>query len=262
MQLSDVLSKHPSQEYRQVDGFLQNKRGTPGQNANVSTGRIALNFFCKSCSDLRTFYSNPHLSCIFVDKHLISIDCVLTCGCGTSLPVWFLVESRNDMTGPAPEVRIIKKNAKLSVNIKNVSRYGEYSMLLDKAELAYQEGLGAGAIVYLRKAFEKATVQAADAMRIKYSRHENGNPKNFKDLLIKVDKQCSIIPTEFSANGYKLFQELSNIIHGEYDEKLSLSKFEPLHRLVTGILDNVRNHKELLAAMAALGWRDGNRNNT
>lgn len=257
MQLSDVLSKHPSKEYRQVDGFLQNKRGAPGQNANVSTGRIALNFFCKNCGDLRTFYSKPHLSCIFVDKRLISIDCVLTCGCGASLPVWFLIESSNDMTGPAPEVRIIKKNARLLGNVKNTSQYGEYSMLLDKAELAYQEGLGAGAIVYLRKAFEKATVQAADAMQIKYSRHENGNPKNFKDLLIKVDKQCSIIPTEFSANGYKLFQELSNIVHSEYDENLSLSKFEPLHRLVTGILDNVRNHKELLAAMAALGWKDG-----
>lgn len=119
MQLPDALSKHPSKEYLQVDGFLQNKRGMTGQNADISMGRIALNFFCKNC--------------------------------GASLPAWFLVESRNDMTGSAPEVRIIKKNARLSGNIKNASRYGEYSMLLDKAELAYQEGLGAGTIVYLRK---------------------------------------------------------------------------------------------------------------
>lgn len=140
----------------------------------------------------------------------------------------------------------------------NASRYGEYSRLLDKAELAYNEGLGAGAIVYLRKVFEKITVQSAKAMQIDYKRHEGGNPKNFKELLLRVDEQCSIIPAEFSANGYKLFQELSNVVHGQYDEDLGLSKFDPLYRLVVGILDNIKNRKELLAAMKALGWDDEN----
>lgn len=260
MRLSDVLSKHPCSEYKQIDGFLQNKKGMAGQKVDISVGSIAINFFCRNCDDLRTFYSKPNLSCIFVNKNVVSIDCVLTCGCGASVPAWFLVESDNDITGPAPEVRIMKKNARLSEHVANTSRYGEYSRLLDKAEQAYNEGLGAGAIVYLRKVFEKITVQTANAMQIEYNQHEGGNPKNFKDLLIKVDKQCSIIPVEFAANGYRLFQELSNVVHGEYDENLGLIKFDPLYRLVIGILDNVKNHEELLAAMVALGWDDVNDN--
>lgn len=81
--------------------------------------------------------------------------------------------------------------------------------------------------------FEKITIQYAEDMNIEYPKHPGGNPKNFKDLLIQVDEQCSIIPTEFSANGYKLFQELSNVVHGEYDENLGLAKFDSLYRLET-----------------------------
>lgn len=260
MQLSDVLSKHPDKEYKQIDGFLINKKGMAGQKVDVSVGSVALNFYCKNCEDMRTFYSKPSLSCIFVNKNIVSIDCMLTCRCGTSVPAWFLVESNNDITGLAPEVRIMKKNARLSEHVTNSPRYGEYSTLLDKAELAYNEGLGAEAIVYLRKVFEKITIQSAEAMNIEYSKHPGGNPRNFKDLLIKVDKQCSIIPAEFSANGYKLFQELSNVVHGEYDENLGLNKFDSLYRLVIGILDNVNNHKEILEATAALGWDNGKTN--
>lgn len=256
MQLSDVLSKHPNKEYKQINGFLINKKGMTGQKVDASVGSVALNFYCKNCEDMRTFYSKPSLSCIFVNKNIVSIDCVLTCRCGTSVPAWFLVESNNDITGPAPEVRIMKKNARLSDHVTNLPKYGEYSVLLDKAELAYNEGLGAGAIVYLRKVFEKITMQSADAMNIEYSKHPDGNPRNFRDLLIKVNEQCSIIPAEFSVNGYKLFQELSDVVHGEYDENLGLNKFEPLYRLVIGILDNVNNHKEILEATTALGWDD------
>ena len=55
-------------------------------------------------------------------------------------------------------------------------------------------------------------------------------------------------------NGYKLFGELSNIVHGDFDEMLGLSKFNPLYRLVIGILENVERKKELRSAMDALGW--------
>ena len=63
-----------------------------------------------------------------------------------------------------------------------------------------------------------------------------------------------------SANKYKLFQELSNVVHGEYDENLGLAKFDSLYRLVIGILDNVNNHKEIIEATTALGWDDENTN--
>lgn len=255
MRLSDVLSKPQSEEYVQVDGFLQNKKGLPGQKVDIDVGKIALNYFCVICSDLRTFYSDKGLSCIFVNKNVISIDCVLRCGCGNSVPVWFLVESKDNITGQSPEIRILKRNVKLSENVKvNTAQFGEFTSLLDKAKQAYSDGLGAGSIVYLRKVFEIITIQTAKAMNIGYRQHEDGNPKNFSDLLKKVDEKCSIIPSEFSANGYQLFKELSNVVHGEYDENLGLIKFEPLYRLIIGILENVKNHNELVEAKRALGW--------
>ena len=250
MRLSGVLSKLSTKEYVQVDSFLQNKKGDVGQCVNISAGKIALNYFCTCCEDVRTFYSKDNLSVIFVNKKLISIDAVVACGCGNAIPVWFLIESKSDITGISPEIRIIKKSEKLinSNKIANL-QYNEFKYLLDKAEQAYNEELGAGAIVYLRKVFEKVTIQSAKAMDIEY---DGGNPKNFQQLLEKVDKKCSIIPKEFSKDGYKLFRELSGVIHGEYDEDLGLMKFESLNRLVIGILENVKNHKEIMDALETL----------
>ena len=79
-------------------------------------------------------------------------------------------------------------------------------------------------------------------------------PKNFTDLLQRVDAQCEIIPKEFAANGHKLFKELSNVVHGDFDEELGLKKFDALYRLTVGILENIRNKKELLEAIESLGW--------
>lgn len=255
MRLSDVLSKPPQNDYTQVDGFVQNKQGKVGQKVDLSVGQVMLNYYCEHCEDLRTFQSQGNLSCIFIDKYLISIDCVLICGCGANVPMWFLLESENDITSQAPKIRILRKSERLSDTVKiNSLRYGDFSTLLNKAEQAYRNGLGAGAIVYLRKIFEKVTIQTANAIGLEYSQYEGGNPKNFSKLLKKVDEQCSIIPREFSSDGYRPFKELSNVVHGEYDENLGLAKFEPLHRLVIGILDNVKNSCELQNAKKALGW--------
>ena len=255
MRLSDVLSKPPKDNYIQIEGFLQNKKGTVGQKVDLSVGEVMLNYYCAHCEDLRTFSSRGKLSCIFVNTRIISIDCVLTCGCGASVQVWFLVESSGEITSQNPQVRIIRRSERLPDTVKiNFTRYGEFSILLDKAEQAYREELGAGAIVYLRKVFEKITIQTANAIGIEYAKYEGGNPKNFSDLLKKVDRQCHIIPKEFSSDGYKLFRELSGVVHGEYDEALGLSKFEPLHRLVIGILENVRISAELEEAKKTLGW--------
>lgn len=160
-----------------------------------------LNYYCVECEDLRTFTSQGNLTCIFVNKQLISIDTVLTCGCGTDAQVWFLVESE-------------KLSDQAAIN---TCKYGDYTMLLNKAEKAYREGLGAGAIVYLRKAFEKITIDTARISGIEYESYPEGNPKNFSKLLRKVDTQCSIIPREFAADGYRLFRELSTVVHGEYE---------------------------------------------
>ncbi|HOT59348.1 MAG TPA: hypothetical protein PK074_11575 [Spirochaetales bacterium] len=234
-----------------------NKKGNTGQQITLSVGEVMLNYFCVQCEDFRTFTSKGKLCCVFVNKHIISIDCILACGCGSNVQAWFLVECEDDICGQAPKVRIIKHSEKLSamVKTKNV-QYGEFSSLLDMAECAYREGLGAGAIVYLRKTFEKITAQTADVMGISYDKHEGGNPKNFRVLLEEVDKKCAIIPKEFSNNGYKLFRELSSIVHGEYNEEQGLKKFEPLRRLVIGTLENVRINRELRNAIKSLGWKE------
>lgn len=255
MRLSDVLSKPPSSEYMQVDSFLVNKKGNTGQQINLSVGQVALNYFCSDCRDLRTFSSKGTLTCIFVNRHIVSIDCVLTCHCGTNVQVWFLVECEDDITSTVPKIRIMKRSQRLSDKVRpNNNQYGEFSVLLDKAEQAYRESLGAGSIVYLRQVFEKVTIQTAELINLEYAKYDNGTPKNFSDLLKKVDEQCSIIPREFSCDRYRLFQELSSIVHGGYNEELGLQKFESLHRLVVGILENMKNSKELTSARKSLGW--------
>ena len=55
---------------------------------------------------------------------------------------------------------------------------------------------------------------------------------------------------------YRLFRELSTVVHGDYDEDLGLRKFEALNRLVIGILENVKNKEELKEAIGALGWEE------
>ena len=255
MRLCGVLSKPPKLSYEPVEGFLTGKKGTIGQKVDLSVGTVCLNYFCEECDDLRTFNSQGTLSCIFVNKNIISIDCVLQCTCGSTVEIWFLVESENDITSLTPKVRILKRSEKLSNTVKlNTSRYGEFDSLLNKAEQAYREELGAGAIVYLRKIFEMVTVQTANSMGIDYPKYEGGNPKNFSALLEKVDAECSIIPTEFSKDGKRLFKELSTVVHGDFDEELGLKKFEPLHRLVIGILENVRIKEQFKDAKKALGW--------
>lgn len=257
MRLGDVLSKPPTQDFLQIEGFLLNKKGNIGQQVSLSVGDVMLNYYCTWCEDIRTFTSKGKLSCVFVNNQIISIDSVLACGCGATVQAWFLVECEDDICGQAPKVRILKRSEKLSNMVKiNGERYGEFTTLLNMAEHAYRENLGAGAIVYLRKAFEKITVQTANAKGITFDKYEGGNPKNFRVLLEEVDRQCEIIPKEFSRNGYKLFRELSGVVHGEYDEELGLSKFEPLYRLVIGILENVRNSNELQNATQSLGWEN------
>lgn len=184
MRLSDVLSKPPKDNYIQIEGFLQNKKGTVGQKVDLSVGEVMLNYYCAHCEDLRTFSSRGKLSCIFVNTRIISIDCVLTCGCGASVQVWFLVESSGEITSQNPQVRIIRRSERLPDTVKiNFTRYGEFSILLDKAEQAYREELGAGAIVYLRKVFEKITIQTANAIVL--------NMRNMREEIQKTFRICS-----------------------------------------------------------------------
>ena len=124
-----------------------------------------------------------------------------------------------------------------------------------RAQIAFEDRLGAGAMIYLRKIFELVTWQSAVAFGIPTTGPQ-GRRKTFKALLREVDTSCQIIPTEFSDNGYTLFSELSEVIHGDSDEAKALSKYEPCRRLVFGVVSNIRNKREIAQAIASLGWNE------
>lgn len=255
MRLSDVLSKPSTDNFIQVEGFLGNRKLGISKQRKINVGKIALNFFCKNCSDDRTFCSDNELFCMGVHDQLVSIDCVLKCPrCESSVQTWFLVECDDEIYLQAPKVRILKRSEKLSdMVLFSEGQYDDFSDLLEKAQRAYRDELGAGSLVYLRKILERITIQTAEVAGIP-TRYPNSRRKPFKRLLEEVDAQKSIIPKEFSSNGYRLFGELSDVVHGEYDEKLGLQKYEALQRLVIGILQNVKNNHELISAIGSLGW--------
>ncbi|WP_196602550.1 hypothetical protein [Pectinatus frisingensis] len=257
MRLSDVLSNPLTNKFEQIEGFLENKKLKYGKQKKITVGKVALTYFCKHCNSDLTFCSNDELYCIGITDKLVSIDCALSCSrCGILVPVWFLIESENENFSLAPKVRILKRTEKLSerVLLKH-GQYGDFSGLLEKAEQAYHDELGAGSIIYLRKILERITIQTAHAAGIA-TQKPNGHSKPFKEVLTKVDEQQSIIPKEFSKDGYRLFGELSDVVHGDYDERMGLHKYKVLRRLVVGVLDNVKNNREIMDAIGKLGWNE------
>lgn len=277
MRLSVVLNKPKIADYKPVDPFIDIDNCndnieeseaedinvlSPGDFVDLDVGEVMLNFFCEECGDQRTFSSTKKLHCLIINDELISIDTSLECpGCKTKIQVWFLIEVRN-MFSAVPQARILKRTDKLSekVTMLTKGRYGDYTVLLEKATRASREGFGAGSIIYLRKVFEQFTSQIAEASDIDttfITKKGEEKRKTFKDLLTEVDNKCSIIPPEFSNNGYNLFGKLSDVIHGEYDEEIALEKFSAFYRLVTGVIDNVKNKNEFKEAMSAIGLNNG-----
>lgn len=255
MRLSDVLSKPVDMKFWQVDRFL-NQKLSYGKSRKITVGKIGLPYYCKHCDDNITFLSYDELYCIGVNDSQISIDCVLKCPrCGREIAVWFLVDSSSDIYGAAPEVRVLKRTEKFNANVQSTKGpYGNFSELLEKAEIAYNHELGAGAIIYLRKIYEDITVQTAAKAGISIAT-TNSRRKPFSEILKDVDAAKSIIPKEFSAKGYKLFSELSNVAHGNtVSDADALRLYKPFRRLVVGILENVKNSDELATIIGSLGW--------
>lgn len=262
MTLSDILSKEPNQEYKQIDYFLVGKKGSVGQKVEISVGKIALNFFCEQCGDMRTFFSLEKLDLIFLNKKNCIVNSLLTCVCKNCIPISFIIECETDITGYAPKVKILKKFIGLQENMHiEQSKYSNFNELLDKAKCAYYMGFGAGAIVYLRKIFEKIIIEIAKENNLEYSQYEGGNPKNFNKLLQSVNDKYKIIPEEFSNEGYKLFKELSTVVHGDYSEETGLEKFNLFYRLIIGILDNMNNKQDFTNIKLKLGWIENNTEN-
>lgn len=287
MRLSSILSDS-SKSHGKVEAFIDSEKYTsleadtnddlifisPGDFIDIQIGRINLPFFSTICKDSIIFASPQKLHCLIINPKLISIDCELKCTdfdaqsskckiCTPYAQAWFLVES-DDIFSNTPNVNLIKQNYKLSDHIRlPIETDDKFSEWLGKAEMAYRERLGAGAIIYLRSAFEKITHEVGLNANVEIYK-PNGRTKPFDQVLKAVDAQCSIIPTFYSRNGYELFSKLSEIAHGNSDEATALKEYESLRRLVIGIIENVRkkneeieSNKQIQKALNAIGFTYG-----
>lgn len=255
MRLSEVLSRAPDTSQVQVEGFLGAQRLGWGRHKNVEVGRVIRNYYCRPCGDTRTFFSGLRLSCLVTGSHSVSIDVTLRCSaCESPMEAWFLVGCTDDLFAQAPLVHLERfTENRRDVAASAGAQLGEIQELFERAQIAFEDHLGAGSMIYLRKAFEIVTSQAAAAIDIP-TKYSNGRRKTFKDLLEEVDAQSHIIPSEFSSNGYTLFSELSEVIHGDSAEAEALTKYEPCRQLVHGIVTNIRNNQVMAAAIDSLGW--------
>lgn len=209
---------------------------------------------------------------------MISIDCQLKCTdydkenskcrqCNPDIQAWFLIEA-DDIFANNPNVHLVKQNFKLPENIRlPVEMDDKYSEWLAKAEIAYKERLGAGAIIYLRSAFEKITQEVGLSAGVTI-KNDKDKFLNFREVLQRVDSECSIIPPIYAENGYELFSRLSEIAHGNSDEETALKEYDALKRLVFGIIENVRrknkelkNNAEIKKALIDAGFVSGGEEN-
>ena len=159
-----------------------------------------------------------------------------------------MIEAKHDIRNQSPLVRTLHFRENLSEDVKSQSqKYGEFSEWLEKAEQAHYDGLGAGAIIYLRKVFEATTYAVAKANNIKT--FEGKRRISFSKILQEVNEKHAIIPSVFSKDGYNLYIKLSNIIHGDGGEDEALEYFGALYTLVTGVIDNIRQTDELNGAL-------------
>ena len=108
-------------------------------------------------------------------------------------------------------------------------------------------------MVYLRKIFEAVTAEVAEIVGVETKR-PSGKPRPFKDVLKEVNDQRIIIPHRFSSNGYQLYEQLSDVIHGDSDESEALQKFKPCLQLVMGVVDEVNRDNVFAKAIDELGW--------
>lgn len=257
MRLSDVLSRAPDRTEMQVERFLLSARRLGwGRHTVISVGKVTHNFLCFACGDMRTYLSGDKLSCLAVGETLVSIDTSLKCSaCNSTVEAWFLVEAMDDFYSPAPTVRIDRYTESLHGLADRVDTSGgPFADLVKRADLAYEAGFGAGSMVYLRKIFEMITVEVAEISGITISTGASGQVVNFRGLLQRVDEQRNIIPRRFSSNGYQLFSELSDVIHGRTDEDDALRKFKPCRDLVLGVVEEVNRDNEFARAIEELGW--------
>jgi hypothetical protein len=253
VRLSEVLNRAPDTSRAEVENFLGLRRLSWGSHKTIRVGKVIRNYFCRGCGATRTFISGDSLSCLITGERSVSIDVTVRCSvCKSPMEAWFLVGCADDLFSQSPLVHLERftENRRDTAGRAGVQN-GQIDDLFERAQIAFEDHLGAGALIYLRQIFEMTTAQVAVTVGIA-TQKPNGWRKSFKELLEEVDQTSHIIPAEFSANGYKLFGELSEVIHGASNETDALAKFEPCRELVFGIVANVRNNQSMARAAASL----------
>jgi hypothetical protein len=255
MRLSDVLTKAPDMTPAQIEGFLDDRPLGWGKHKNIKVGKIFHNYHCRRCDDQRTFESRDELSCLGLGERAVSIDTTLRCtACQTSVEAWFLVSSDGDISGRAPTVQIERYTENLRDCADRIgTTSGQFADLLQCAQLAFEAQLGAGSMIYLRKIFEAITFEVARIQGIAMV-DDKGWRRSFKKILKEVDEARHIIPHRFTSNGYKLFSELSEVIHGNSSEENALLKYKPCFQLVVGVVEEVNRDNVFAKAIDELGW--------
>lgn len=286
MRLSSRLSDK-SKNHGEIESFIDWEKFTtssddateeihlisPGDFIEIQIGKITMPFYSQKCNDIVLFVSPKRLHCLIINDKMISIDCHLECTdydednpacneCDHCVQSWFLVEA-DDIFKPTPTVCVAKENFKLPEHIKfPVETENKFSEWLNKADIAHKERLGAGAVIYLRSILEKITIKVGDDAGVDIYK-SNGKTKSFEQVIKAVDKECAIIPVIYSDNGYALFRRMSEIAHGNSDEDTAIQEYEPLRRLVVGILENIqkkeaeiKNNAEIQKALEAIGFSD------
>lgn len=287
MRLSSRLSDK-DKNHGEVEAFIDSEKYTSiekdakdeivyissGDFIEIQIGTINLPFYSTICQDSNSFISPKKLHCLIINEKMISIDCQLKCTdfdkenskcrqCNPYIQAWFLIEA-DDIFANNPNVHLVKQNFKLPDNIKlPVEMDDKYSEWLAKAEIAHKERLGAGAIIYLRSAFEKITQEVGLSTGVTI-KNDKDKFLNFREVLQRVDAECSIIPPIYAENGYALFSRLSEIAHGNSDEATALKEYDALKRLVFGIIENVKrknkeikNNAEIKKALIDAGFVSG-----
>ena len=265
MRLSDVLSKQVDNSTFQVEGFLGPRQPRWGESRKVEIGKISRNYHCDTCGDVRTFISTGTSNILLCGEVTISVDSTLRCSsCETSIvDAWFLVRQIPEPeTGKpssiAPTVRLERCVEQLREGVRPANpREGDIGKLLDLAQRAYDLGLGAGSLIYLRMAFETITKEVAETVGIQTVK-SNSKSRPFKELLRDVDERCHIVPSSFSDHSYELFSELSEPIHGNTSERDSIAKYNSCLTLVEGIINNVKDGQQIEKAAQALGLVEQN----
>jgi hypothetical protein len=255
MRLSDVLSKSHNPTPAQVEGFLGDRRLKWGKHKRIQIGRVVRNYHCRQCNDQRSFVSGDELYCLGLGERALSVDATLRCtACDASVEVWFLLESEDEIAGVAPVVRVERCTENLRDRADRIGDLtGPFGDLVKCARLAHDARLGAGSMVYIRQLFESITYQVAEIAGIATIGLKGGR-RQFKGVLREVNEQRSIIPQQYASEGYKLFSELSEVIHGSSSEDEALRKFQPCLQLVLGVVEEVNRDSVFSQAIDALGW--------